>query len=1130
MEPASQADNRPGPSWARCGLAGMLPVLICITACSAELSPEQMLISTRIKIAEPGRHTLSVESPTDLPVLITVAGRAVDVRAGVVADNSGATVFVDAPNRRMGVETLLVDAPHQRVIEIAIERNDHSQAQGHANVTAVALPLTTESDRRRIKAAMLDAAGCLAFPFVPQGQGSAEAFKSAAQLHEKNGDRLRQGLARLHAAGARYTRLADWAGAAELASKASATLERADAPEFTAFAVRVEGAALDQRANATGVEPRVRERHLKRARERLTEAFERFQELGNSYEAGYALNYRGVSFHVAGESVRALDDYRNALDLFRSAGDQPAQALSLQSLALQSYEEGRLSDSMREFDEALALIPSDEDPENYAHTLHNSAWPLKVVGRFDEAMARFHEAGEILRKRGDRDGEARALHGIGTTLMFSGEPERASELLEAAIRLRGETGARREQAVSLLALGQLDLDVGQVERAITHLEKALSLVAVPNDLAKARLFLARAYLAAKRFTDARRELDEILRLDLPATHRYPGLALAELGEMESLVGRSDASRKYFARAVKILGENGFELEQARTLVRRAEALLRMGDSDGAVDDTEAAIARLDEIGLQSLQAESRAAFRGSYRDAVELQIAALLTGRDSLQPNGYDARAQQVLQLALAASDHGRARLLAESAPLHDRAVPDEILHRRNRIYERLAGKREQRDRLLGAASPDENLIEGLTREIALLRTEASLLEGQVARSQGATADRAFPIPERNLAALLPEGIVVAEYFVGRTHSWLFEVRKGEVKVHAIAKGAEIERLARSLHLAWRTSGRDPDDRSNASRTLAQVLFSPLGSLAPGESLYIIPDGPLHLVPIAVLARQALSRVPTGLIQISTALAAVFNRGASNNAGADRMLAVIADPIYSADDSRIRGAVASSPDVKAAMLTRNSRSLARMRRLPSTASEARAIASIVGENEVILMLVGADANRHNVAGANLDRYRIVHFATHAFADSQDSALAMLALSRFDANGKALDGSLRAFDIAQLHLNAGLVVLSACDTALGREIAGEGPLGLSHAFLRGGAKAVLATLWQVPDTSTALLMKDFYRQMLINGQSAAAALELAQQRIREQPRWSDPYFWAGFQLISNARLESGNNNVGRRGEL
>ncbi|MGH8223149.1 MAG: CHAT domain-containing protein, partial [Woeseiaceae bacterium] len=834
------------------------------------------------------------------------------------------------------------------------------------------------------------------------------------------------------------------------------------------------------------------------------------------------------SFHVSGERERARDDYRKALDLFRSASDKPAQALSLQSLALQSHEDGRLSDAMREFDEALALIPRDEDPENYAHTLHNSAWPLRVVGRFDEAEARFYEAAKILHKRGDRDGEARALHGLGTTLMYAGEPQRASELLEAAIRLRGETGAKREQAVSLFALGQLERDAGQIERAIAHHEEALALVTAPHDLAQARLFLARAYLADEQFAHARRELNEILRLDLPATHRYIGLALAELGGLGSLAGRTEASREYFARAIKILDANGSDLELARTLVRRAEALLRMGNTKGAVADTGVAIKQLEDIGLQSLQAESRAAFRASYRDAVELQIAARLTEADLLKRSGNDSRAQQLLRSALTASDDARAHLLDDTALLRPVAVPDELLSRRKLIYERLAGKRQQLDRLLAAARPDEKQVEGLTRDIAVLRTEASLVEGQIAKIHGA-ADVRTPNRIDDLVALLPESVVVAEYFIGRMRSWLFEVRKGQVTVHAIAPGVELERLARRLYLVWHTSAKSPIDRSDAGRTLAQVLFRPLGKLGAEDSLYVIPDGPLHLVPMTVLAQQALPDLRLGSVQIFTALAAMLDHGAIKGTGADRMLAVIADPIYSADDSRIRGTAASTPGPSEFLLTRGARSLAQLRRLPSTAVEARAIVALVGDSGTSLALLGADASRSSIAGSKLDRYRIVHFATHAFADSQDPALAMLALSRFDGNGSPMDGALRSFDIAQLQLNADLVVLSACETALGREIAGEGPLGLAHAFLRSGAKSVVATLWQVPDTSTALLMKEFYRQMLIEELPVSAALELAQQHIRRQPRWSDPYFWAGFQFISNARVEAGNNNVARRGE-
>jgi tetratricopeptide (TPR) repeat protein len=993
----------------------------------------------------------------------------------------------------------------------------------------MALPLATGSDRRRVEAARLEAKACLDYPVIERGQAGADAFSAAAQLHARNGDRRQEGLSRLHAAGVRYTRLADWSGAAELAAQAELLLARADAPAYAAFAVRLEGAALDQRANAGGVDPAEPERDRKLARERLTQAAERFQALGNSYEAGYALNYRGVSYDVAGDNEQARQDFQAALELFKSVGDRPAQALSLQSLASQSYHDGRLSDAMREFNEVLGLIPRDEDPENYAHTLNNSAWPFRAVGQFDEATKRFYEASKILSVRGDRDGEARALHGLATTLMQSGESERAKELLQAAVHLRGETGARREQAISLLALGELERKAGRLEQAIAHETEALRLVTAPHDFAQARLFLARAYLADDQLAQARKELEVVLQLQLPATHHYLGLALAELGVIESLAERNGAAREYFARALSILLANGSDLEHARTLVRRAESQLRAEDAASAVADTKAAIAELESIGLQSLQAENRAAFRASYRDALEIQIAGLLKLADKSGRSGNDNRSQEFLRSALAVSDLGRAQKLNETDPAYLARLPEELQLRRRQLYEGLAGKRQQRDRLLGVAKPDEDRIAELTRDIARLRIETSLLEDKILGSDAAKREHARSQDSGSLVVRAPKDTVVAEYFVGGDHAWLFELRNDRVEVHALGTGREVEKLARDLHLTWRRFASSQTDRLDNVTKLARRLFGKLDLSGADKTLYIIPDGALYVVPMAVIAQHYLSLTTSGSVRIAPALAAIGENRVFERPDADGLLAVIADPIYSADDSRILG-TESAPQTALVdpMLTRYARNLAQIRRLPSTAVEARAIASIAGRSSVPLMLIGADATRRNIAAARLDRYQFIHFATHAFADSQDPALATLALSRFDRDGNPLDGDLRAFDIAQLHLNADLIVLSSCDTAIGREIAGEAPLGLSQAFLRSGARSVLATLWQVPDASTARLMEVFYREMFVNGQSPAAALELAQQSIRKLPRWSDPYYWAGFQLVSNARFEVGNKNVERRG--
>jgi tetratricopeptide (TPR) repeat protein len=1101
-----------------------------LAGCSGGLSPaEPVLQPTEIEVSGRQRQDIAIEAPADAHILVTIQSMSIDVRSALLSASADIRSSPsNAPNKRMGVESLLLEPPHDPRFTIRIEGNDHGAARGLVTVDAIALPVSSAADRRRLEAARLESSAGRHFGDFTKGEASAAAYVAAADLYAKNGDDRRAGIALLHAAGARYTRLADWRGAADLAARAGRLLEQADAPEFAAFALRLEGAALAQVADAANSTPAVHQQVIERARQRLSEAAKRFEALGLAYEAGYAFNYRGVSYQDAGERDQSRADFRRALDLFRIANDKPAQALSLQSLATLSHEEGRLADAIQKFDAALALIPRNEDPENYAHTLHNSAVPLRVLGRFDEAIARFYEAGQILHQYGDRDGEARALHGMATALKYAGEPQNAKVLLHAAIKLRSASGAKREQAISLFVLGQIERDAGHIGAAIALHDQAAALVSAPHDRAQALLALGQDHLAAGNLAMARQMIGEILRLDLPATHRYLGLALTENGILESRAGNTAAATDALDRAIAIHRTNGSELEEARALYRRAEAWMRTDNVNAVLADTENALRLFGAIGLQGTHAESRASFRASYRGAVELHIAALLANAGAAEKLGDSKQAQQLLRAALEASDRSRAVLLTEIS----RGVPPRLLTRRTEIYELLAGKRQRQERLLEAAEPHAGQLTALGKDIALLRTEAMLIESQLAKSglPSASATR----PEGPAVAGLPD-VLVTEYFLGESRSWLFEVRDGMVAVHSLPAPAEIEALARRLHVAWRSAAMTSGNRLAMSHRLAVLLLGPLGVSPPAGEFRIIPDGGLHLVPMALLAQQYWPGMKPGTAVVVPALRVQDAESGEQRARPDKSLAVIADPVYSADDPRILAAVhrpAKSPHIRLAgdaPLTRSARDQVSLQRLPSTSVEAREIIDLVNEPSETLVLIGLDANRARVTTAHLDEYRILHFATHAMADSEDPALATLALSRWDGAGNPVDGSLRLYDIAQLRLNSDLVVLSGCDTSLGREIAGEGPIGFSQAFLRAGAKSVVSTLWQVPDTSTALLMREFYRQLLGNRRDAATALQLAQDHIRRQAKWSDPYFWAGFQLISNARIERNDDDIESRKE-
>jgi CHAT domain-containing protein len=188
-------------------------------------------------------------------------------------------------------------------------------------------------------------------------------------------------------------------------------------------------------------------------------------------------------------------------------------------------------------------------------------------------------------------------------------------------------------------------------------------------------------------------------------------------------------------------------------------------------------------------------------------------------------------------------------------------------------------------------------------------------------------------------------------------------------------------------------------------------------------------------------------------------------------------------------------------------------RLPSTRLEAEAILGLVPENDRLGAL-GFDATRSMVMSPKLRDYRVLHFATHAFMNDDQPELSSLVLSLVDRDGRFQNGFLRLRDVYSLAISPDLVVLSACDTALGKDVKGEGMMSFVRGFMFSGAPRVVASLWKIDDLATAELMKRFYELTLKSGMTPSKALRQAQiEQMKRQPRaW--PYFWAGFQFFGD----------------
>jgi CHAT domain-containing protein len=253
----------------------------------------------------------------------------------------------------------------------------------------------------------------------------------------------------------------------------------------------------------------------------------------------------------------------------------------------------------------------------------------------------------------------------------------------------------------------------------------------------------------------------------------------------------------------------------------------------------------------------------------------------------------------------------------------------------------------------------------------------------------------------------------------------------------------------------------------------------------------------------------------------LLRRARAPRPAAQKLIAVVADPVFEADDPRVRAATVRTaradrgrprvpPD---ADLLRAAQAVglgASFGRLVYSRQEADSIAAAAPRGSVLRAL-DFDASRAQALSKDLAGYRIVHFATHGVIHDRRPELSGLVVSLVDRRGRPQDGYLRLRDIYGLRLPVQLVVLSGCRTGLGPEVRGEGLVGLVRGFMYAGTPRAVAGLWSVEDRATAALMGEFYRQLLGRNRPPAEALRRAQLAVRSQPRWRHPFYWAGFTL-------------------
>lgn len=879
---------------------------------------------------------------------------------------------------------------------------------------------------------------------------------------------------------------------------------------------------------------------LAEARQAFLEALAVQERIGDPFRQAATANNLCLLHLFAKEHRRALDCYASALELIRAAGDEEHEAVALTNQGWAHRSLGEAEEALGHFRRAASLHRTAGRQRREAETLNNLAMLYRQMGEPQEAVGLYLRALEIFRRQGDERWQGTVLHNLGTVYHMLGDPERARVLYLQALSLRRQLGNLPGEANTLRLLGRLELDDGQPQEAAERFRRALELERQTQDsrgeaIVRRLIGQSRAAVGDHRtaLTDYNQAL-AVLRAEGDRLQEAQTLFHAARSRFQ--LGHLQAAKGDLASAAETFRWLGMELSVGETLYELAVIEHAAGRGSVALELVDQAIGRVEALRAEVGDPDLRASFSGARWGTYELRIELLMSLHEQSGENRY-------LAAALETSERARATGLVELLRQAGAAIFDGIdveLERRLRSARRKLHVEAGNRRRLLTRSPSAARTsaegQGPTAEAELVRalTELEGLEAQVRRQspQYAALSRPEPLTAAQIQGVLDPDTALIEIALGDRRSFLFVVTPQSLGSFELPPRGVVEAAARRAHdeLSSLRSGGSPNGDGRGVDELAQMLrLSSLAGLA-AERLVVVADGALHYVPFAALPLSGHSepgpgRRPASLLSRfevihlpSASVLAEVRRQSAGRPLAPRWAAILADPVFDAQDSRLAAAplvedMAKNPE-RGADGGRQAQGLD-LPRLRSSRREAEILAALAPSDEVLVAL-DFEADRPLAMGGELARYRIVHFATHSVIDARYPALSGLALSLFDRQGQPRDGFLRLHDIYGLRLQADLVVLSACRTALGKEVRGEGLLGLTRGFLHAGAQRVVASLWSVPDRATSELMGRFYAAMVEDGLSPAAALRRAQLSMQAERRWREPYNWAGFVLLGEWR--------------
>jgi CHAT domain-containing protein/tetratricopeptide (TPR) repeat protein len=710
---------------------------------------------------------------------------------------------------------------------------------------------------------------------------------------------------------------------------------------------------------------------------------------------------------------------------------------------------------------------------------------------------------------GDKKWQYRALGQLGLVAFYEGDLATARKNVGGALAAAAAAKDAGAQIRFLTVLGTGLVYTKLYEQALPYLDQALQIAKATPDAGyqfstnEARLD---AFIGLKQLDTAQALADDMLK-HAREQHRMEHEALTLIESTPLTLARNDwkGAVSSLEQSLAISKEGGFLGQQERAESILADLYLEQGDLPHAKEYAARAAATTQANGdiwsvpdrLQALaEIETK---QGEYSEAdrtydraatfvdstignlsAVLDKTALIKASSELYSQHFCLIAQHFNNPAKALSIIEQVRGRVTTDLLLAGSVTPQQARKQERAISQLqlkltvarspAEERTIRDQIFMA---EQSRV--VTPDVSILKARAHTLVG---------LDRV----ERSLN---PSSLIL-EYVVAEPQSYCLVISPGSSHLVSLPGREHINALVGAYLKAVKAKHPAHEE----GRQLYDLLLRPIIEAAHSETLVIVPDGPLHLIPFEGFVDESgryLVETHTVIYEPSaTSFYLLTQERSQPRTFAHTLLAVGGVPY-------------DTNELKQASLTRGY-DANELSNLPASKDEVLAAEKAIHDPTDTLLL-GSKATESAFKHADLAQYRIIHLAVHGFASNVDPNRSALVLLSDPATGE--DGFLQASEIVQLRLNADLVILSACDTGVGLIEGQEGIAALSRAFLLAGAKAVVSTLWSINDAYSLVVMTHFYDHLAAHEPAAEALTHAKRDTLREFGPTADPYYWAGF---------------------